>query len=189
MPAPAVRRATYEDVLSAPANAIAEVVYGTLHTQPRPALPHTSASSHLGSIITGPFRFGTGGPGGWILLDEPELHLGSEPDILVPDIAGWHRERLAGLPRERPWTAVAPDWVCEVLSPSTQAIDRGPKMEIYLREQVRHVWLVDPLALTLELYRHGGTLWHRVAAHVGDVTVRAEPFDAIELPLQWLWEP
>lgn len=189
MTAPAVRRATYDDVLRAPANTIAEVLYGTLYTHARPAVPHASASSHLGSLITGPFRFGTGGPGGWILLDEPELHLGSEPDILVPDLAGWHRDRLAGLPRERPWTAVAPDWICEVLSPSTQAIDRGLKLEIYLREQVRHVWLIDPINLILEIYRHDGPLWHRVAGYTGNVTVRAEPFDAIELPLQWLWEP
>jgi Uma2 family endonuclease len=189
MPASAVRRATYQDVLDAPANMIAEVIFGALHTQPRPAYPHSIASSNLGAVITSRYRFGEGGPGGWIFIDEPELHLGSEPDILVPDLAGWHRERLAGLPRERPFTTVAPDWLCEVLSPSTQRIDRAEKMEVYLREQVRQVWLVDPLALTLEVYRHGGDLWHRSAIYHGDAVVRAEPFDAIELPLNWLWEP
>jgi Uma2 family endonuclease len=188
MPAPAVRRATYQDVLDAPANMIAEVIYGTLHTQPRPATPHTNVSSNLGSTINSRFRFGEGGGPRWVIYFESELHLGAEPDIVVPDLAGWHRERLADLPMERPFTAVAPDWLCEVLSPSTQRIDRAEKMEIYLREQVRHVWLVDPLARTLEVYRHGGDLWHRSAVHHGDATVRAEPFDAMELPLRWLWE-
>ena len=189
MPAPAVRRATYQDVLDAPANTIAEVVYGTLHTQPRPAYRHSIATSNLGVVIGGRFGFGDDdGPGEWVIIDEPELHLGAEPDILVPDLAGWHRERIADLPLDRPWTAVAPDWLCEVLSPSTQRLDRAEKMEIYLREQVRHVWLVDPLARTLEVYRHGGDLWHRSAVHHGDATVRAEPFDAMELPLRWLWE-
>ena len=183
------RRATYEDVLAAPPHVVAEVLFGVLYTSPRPAPRQARAASRLGGTLDGPFDRGRDGPGGWVLLDEPELHLGSEPDILVPDLAGWHRDRLAGLPRERPWTAVAPDWICEVLSPSTQAIDRGLKLEIYLREQVRHVWLIDPINLILEIYRHDGPLWHRVAGYTGNVTVRAEPFDAIELPLQWLWEP
>lgn len=188
MPAPAVRRATYEDVLNAPPNMIAQVIFGALHTHPRPAAPHTNVSSNLGVVLGSRFRFGQGGPGGWVIHDEPELHLGPEPDILVPDLAGWHRERLAGLPRERPWTGVAPNWVCEVLSPSTQRIDRASKMEIYLREQVSRVWLIDPLALTLEVYRHAGPVWERSAIFEGDATVRAEPFEAAEIELRWLWE-
>jgi Uma2 family endonuclease len=189
MPAPAVRRATYQDVLDAPPNMIAEVIAGTLHTQPRPAPPHTNVSSNLGVVLGSRYRFVEGGgPGGWVLHDEPELHLGSEPDIIVPDLAGWHRGRLAGLSRERPFTTVVPNWVCEVLSPSTQRIDRALKMKIYLREQVSHVWLIDPLALTLEVYRYGGELWERTAIYEGDATVRAEPFEAAELQLAWLWE-
>ncbi len=188
MTAPARRRATYEDVLSAPPNMIAEVIYGVLHTQPRPAFRHANASSHLGVLIGGPYRFGVGGPGGWVIYDEPELHLGSEPDILVPDLAGWRRERLAELPEDAAWTSIAPDWICEVLSPSTQALDRAEKMEIYLREQVGHAWLVDPIARTLEVYRLGDGVWQRVAAFRDDAIVRAEPFDAVELQLQLLWE-
>jgi len=188
--APAKRRATYEDVLAAPPNMVAEILFGMLHTHPRPAMRHANASSVLGMLL-GPFRLGRGGhdgPGGWIILDEPELHLGSEPDVLVPDIAGWHRERLADLPKEAAWTSIAPDWACEVLSPSTQAIDRAEKMEIFLREQVSHVWLIDPIAETLEVYRHGGELWQRLAVHHGDVAVRAEPFEVFELPLGLLWQ-
>ncbi len=188
MSAPAVRRATYQDVLDAPANVIAEVIFGALHTQPRPAIPHTNVSSELVAAIRPRFRSGGGGGSGWAIYFEPELHLGSDPDIVVPDIAGWHRERLPDRPLERAFLSVAPDWLCEVLAPSTQQVDRAEKMEIYLREQVRHVWLIDPLARTLEVYRHGGELWHRIAVHHGDAVVRAEPFEALELPLRSLWE-
>ncbi len=188
MTAPALRRATYEDVLNAPEHMIAEVIDGTLYTQARPAFAHGSTSMQLGSFINRPYRDGDGGPGGWIFLFEPELHLGSEPDILVPDLAGWRRERIAEVPYDGPWTSIPPDWICEVLSPSTQGIDRSRKMPIYLREQVRHAWLVDPLARNLEIYRHGGSIWHQLAVHHGDVNVRVEPFDAIEIPLRRLWD-
>lgn len=188
MTAPARRRATYEDVLQAPPNVVAEVLFGVLHTHARPALRHANASSHLGVLLGAPYRFGRGGPGGWVIYDEPELHLGSEPDIVVPDLAGWHRERLADVPNDAAWIPVAPDWVCEVLSPSTQAIDRAEKMDIYLRERVGHVWLVDPAARTLEVYRRGGEVWERLAVHRDDASVRVEPFDAIELQLGLLWE-
>lgn len=175
-------------MLAAPPNVVAEVLFGMLHMHPRPAFRHANASSALGGMLFGPFRLGHGGPGGWLILDEPELHLGSEPDILVPDIAGWHRERLAELPDEAAWISIPPDWACEVLSPSTQAIDRADKMEIFLRERVGHVWLIDPIAQTLEVYRHGGELWQRLAVHHGDAIVRAEPFEVFELPLGLLWQ-
>lgn len=120
--------------------------------------------------------------------DEPELHLGAEPDIVVPDLAGWHRQRLADLPEDARWTSIAPNWLCEVLSPSTEVSDRAEKMEIYLRERVGHVWLIDPVLRTLELYRHGGEVWQRQAVYRDDPRVRAEPFEAFELPLGLLWE-
>lgn len=184
--APAVRRATYEDVLNAPPNMIAQVVFGVLHTHPRPAIPHANVSSNLGGVLSSPFRFGEGGPGGWVLLYEPELHLGGEPDILVPDFAGWRRERMPHVPRVA-FIELAPDWVCEVLSPSTQKLDRADKMQVYLREQVRHVWLIDPLEQIVEVYRHGGDAWIRAAIHHGAGRVRIEPFDAVELDLAKFW--
>lgn len=180
MTAPARRRANYDDVLKAPPNMVAEVIYGVLHTQPRPAFRHAIASSMLGGLINN--------PGGWIILDEPELHLGEEPDILVPDLAGWKRERLADLSEDAAWTTIAPDWICEVLSPSTQALDRAEKMEIYLRERVGHAWLLDPIARTLEVYRLGDSVWQRLAVFRDDALVRAEPFDAFELQLGMLWK-
>jgi len=186
---PAKRRATYQDVLDAPPNMVAEVLFGVLHTFPRPRVRHAIASSAIGSELGGPFGRGKGGPGGWVILDEPELHLGSEPDILVPDLAGWRRERMPRIPREEAFVTLPPDWVCEVLSPSTQALDRADKMEIYRRENVTHVWHVDPDGRTLEVFGLDPGLLRYVQAAVwrGDMKVRAEPFDAIELELGVLW--
>lgn len=182
---PVQRRATYEDLLAVPPNRVAEILFGVLHSHPRPAIPHARAASRLGALVGGPFDFGRGGPGGWVLLDEPELHLGE--DVLVPDLAGWRRERMPKIPMSEAALSLAPDWVCEVLSPSTQAIDRADKMTIYGREAVRHAWLLDPLAKTLEVYRRDGGAWTRVAIWRDDARVRAEPFDAIELELGLLW--
>jgi Uma2 family endonuclease len=184
---PANRRATYEDVLAAPPNAVAEIVGGVLHTQARPGLPHARASSALGGQLDGPFNRGKEGPGGWIILDEPELHLGPEPDIVVPDLAGWRRERMPRVPMDAAYLLLAPDWLCEVVSPSTQAFDRGDKMDVYARERVRHAWLVDPLAQLLEVWRLEGDKWLRLASFQGSALVRAEPFEAMELDLGALW--
>ncbi|HEY6462328.1 MAG TPA: Uma2 family endonuclease [Polyangiaceae bacterium] len=184
---PAKRRATYQDVLAASPYQVAEVVDGILHTHPRPAVPHARASSILGGELSGPFDMGRDGPGGWIILDEPELHLGSEPDIVVPDLAGWRRERMPRVPMEAAFIRLAPDWLCEVVSPSTQAFDRGAKMDVYAREGVRHAWLVDPLAKMLEVWRLESDKWLRPGTWQGNARVRAEPFDAIELELGALW--
>jgi Uma2 family endonuclease len=192
-------RASYEDVLAAPEHKVAEVLFGVLHLNPRPAARHARATSSLGVEIGGPFDRGRGGPGGWFILDEPELHFGpkDEEDILVPDIAGWRRERMPKIPDVAFFT-LAPDWVCEILSDSTRATDRFEKMTIYARERVAHVWLVDPGARTLEVFRlsHASskkrkkptkTEWTLAAVWRDDARVRAEPFDAIELDLSVLW--
>ncbi len=189
MTAPAVRRATYEDVLSAPPNHTAQVIFGVLHTMPRPAFPHARASSVLGALVTNSFGLGIGGPGGWLILDEPELHLGPEPDILVPDLAGWRLDRGELPDQTAPWTAVAPDWACDILSPSTKRLDRTDKMEVYLREKASHVWHIDPIEKSLEVFRHSGSFWGRLALHYGNTKVRAEPFGAAEIDLSLIWVP
>jgi Uma2 family endonuclease len=181
---PAKRCATYEDLLAVPAHLVAEIIHGVLVTQPRPATKHARASSVLGVELGGPFDRGRGGPGGWILLDEPELHL--HGDILVPDLAGWRRERMPELPDAAAFE-LAPDWVCEVLSPSTAATDRAEKMPIYARERVANVWLVDPIARTLEALRLDGARWILLGTWRDDAKVRVEPFDAVELELSGLW--
>src|SRR5688572_5797091 len=151
LPAEKNRRATYADLEAVPAHLVAEIINGELRTLPRPAPKHARASSRLGVRLGGPFDLGEGGPGGWSILDEPELHLGLEQDVLVPDLAGWRLERMPKLP-ETAYFELPPDWVCEVLSPSTEADDRVDKMPIYAREGVRHVWLIDPILQTLEVF-------------------------------------
>ena len=176
--------ATYADVLAAPRHMVAEVLFGALHTHPRPAGPHSAASSVIGVELGGPFMRGKGGPGGWILLDEPELHLGE--DIVVPDVAGWRRERMPKVPAAAYFTLV-PDWACEVLSPGTRKLDQTDKLTIYAREGVRHVWHVDPDARTLLDMRLERERYSILATHRDDDRVRAEPFEAIELELAALW--
>lgn len=179
------RPATYEDLRQVPAHLVAEILDGELHTSPRPSPRHADASSGLGGALRGPFDRGRGGPGGWRILDEPELHLAA--DVVVPDLAGWRRERLPSLPDEA-FFSIAPDWVCEVLSPSTVSIDRVKKLVIYAREGVSHTWLVDPLARTVEVLRLETGRW-LIVATFGDLDiVRAEPFEAIELDLSLLWD-
>lgn len=174
---------------AAPDEVVAEILDGELFTSPRPARPHTRAASRLGRRL-GPFDDDPGEPGGWVILDEPELHLGPNPDKLVPDLAGWRRERMPDAlgPEDAPaHYDIAPDWVCEVVSPGTERIDRGKKMRIYRREGVRHAWLINPVAQTLEVYRLDEGRWSLLDTYEGDEVVRAEPFDAIELPLATLW--
>jgi Uma2 family endonuclease len=178
------RRATYDDILSAPEHLVAELIDGELFTSPRPASPHALAASSLGGELMLPFQRGRGGPGGWWILDEPELHFGA--DVLVPDIAGWRQERMPEIPRA-PFFTLVPDWVCEVLSPSTERLDREIKLRIYAREGVEHAWLVDPIAKRLEVLHRKRSRWAVRATHHDDDRVRAAPFDAIELELAYLW--
>lgn len=185
-PSRSLRPPTYEDVLNAPEHLVAEIIRGVLRMSPRPRLKHARASSRLGAELGGPFDRGVDGPGGWILLDEPELHLGPDPDILVPDLGGWRRETLPELPDEA-FLAVPPDWVCEVLSPSAESVDRADKVPIFAREGVGHVWLLDPDVETLEVLRLDGETYRIVGTFRGDEVVRAEPFEAIELGLSVLW--
>jgi Uma2 family endonuclease len=182
---PAKRKATYEDLLAVPDTMIAEIINGVLHTQARPASPHARAASRLGIRLGGPFDLGDGGPGGWVILDEPELHL--HGDVLVPDLAGWRRERMPEMPHASAFE-LEPDWVCEVLSPSNAATDRAEKMPIYARERVPFLWLLDPLLKTLEAYRLEGNRWLQLGVWRDEAKARVEPFDAIELQLGSLWE-
>ena len=185
---PSPKRATYEDVLAAPPHMRAEVLDGELHLKPRPRRVHVRSASGLGSFLFGTFHVGAGGPGGWTILDEPELHLGAEPDILVPDLAGWRAGRLVDRDDvDEPYVTIVPDWVCEVLSPGTLRIDRMKKMPIYARERVGQVWLVDPRERTVEVFRHGGNSYVLVGTYGGDEGLTAEPFEAACIPPAFLW--
>jgi Uma2 family endonuclease len=182
----AQRQATYEDLLKVPDIFITEIVDGELVTSPRPASPHARAASSIGQDVS-PFdrRPGSpGGPGGWRILFEPELHLGA--DILVPDLAGWRRERMPVL-EDVAYFEQAPDWVCEVASPGTAHLDRVRKMPIYARERVGHLWLVHPSLQTLEVYRLEGQHWVVASSHARAEGARAEPFEAIALDMSRWW--
>lgn len=178
------KRATYDDVLAAPENMIAEIIDGELVLSPRPMPDHSGVSSELRSMLGDPFGRGRGGPGGWIILFEPEVHLGEY--VLVPDLAAWRRTRMAHLPRGH-HIDVHPDWVCEVLSPSTGKRDRTVKLDVYGSLGVEFCWLIDPRERTLEAFRFENQRWVRLAAFANDAKARVEPFDAIELELGLLW--
>lgn len=185
MAAPSKKRATYQDVLDAPEHQVAEIVDGELYLSPRPRGPHTVVASALGMELGPPFGRGRGGPGGWIILDEPELHLGE--DIFVPDLAGWRRERMPGVAEDVAYFELAPDWLCEVLSPSTERLDRALKLPLYAAAGVGHAWLLHPGNRTLEVLRLHDGKWLGLAVYRDDQRVRAEPFEAIELDLSVLW--
>ena len=180
----AIPQATYQDVLDAPAHKVAEIIAGTLHTHPRPASRHAWASSGMGYELTGPFHRGRDGPGGWWIVFEPELHLSG--DILVPDLAGWRRETMPVYP-DSAFFDIAPDWACEVLSPSTRRIDTTAKRDIYAREGVSHLWFVDPDARTLEAFELRESQWVLIASLADNALVSVAPFDAISFPLGALW--
>jgi Uma2 family endonuclease len=173
--------------LAVPEECVAEILDGELHVQPRPRVRHARAATRLGARLGGFDQDDLAGPSGWIILFEPELHLGPRPDKVVPDLAGWRRERMPELP-DTAAIALAPDWVCEVLSDRTERVDRTKKRRIYAREGVSYLWLVSPDQRMLEIFRLQGEHWVLLETFEGDSPVRAEPFDAIELPLGSLWE-
>jgi len=180
MPAAARKPATYQDLLRVPDHQIAEIIDGELYASPRPAGPHSRAASTLGMDLGAPYDRGRGGPGGWWIVDEPELHLGDH--VVVPDLAGWRRERLPVYPADV-GVEVPPDWVCEVLSPRTRTVDRIRKLPLYAAFDVSHAWLLDPADRTLEVYRLRDGAWVLAATFEAGDEVRAEPFEAVTLDL------
>lgn len=181
---PQLKPASYDDILDLPEHLVGEIIDGELYTQPRPAPRHARASSVLGGELVGPYDKGSGGPGGWWILDEPELHLGRH--VLVPDLAGWRRERLPRLP-DTAWFELAPDWACEVLSPGTARKDRVKKMPIYAAQGVRHLWLLDPGLKMLEVFENVEGRWVMLRALEADESVSVPPFEAIAFDLAVLW--
>jgi Uma2 family endonuclease len=181
----AKRAATYADLEAVPPHLVAEILFGTLVTHPRPVPRHGAAGTSLSDELVGPFQKGRGGPGGWIFIAEPELHLG--PHVAVPDLGGWRRERLPKVAVEKAYIEVAPDWVCEVLSPSTEKYDRGDKRTIYATYGVEFLWLLDPRAKLLETFKRTDRTWTLTGTFSGVDDVGAPPFAELTFPLGRLW--
>ena len=183
MSEPAPRKATWDDLLDVKEGYIGEIVNGELRVHPRPGAPHAETTSDLGGLLTPPFRFGRGGPGGWVIVHEPRSALSDE--IRVPDVAGWHSAHYQR-PVQGPYTVV-PDWICEVLSPGTAVTDRTEKLPLYARCAVPFLWFIDPVGCSLEAYRLQADAYLLIVTARGNGQLRVPPFDAIELELGLLW--
>ena len=176
----------YAQLEALPEHLTGEIIGGRLYAQPRPTTPHTLAGSGLGMDIGSAYHRGRGGPGGWWILVEPEVHFIRDTEVLVPDLAGWRRERLPRLPRDQR-IEVAPDWVCEILSPSTARKDRVVKMPVYARYGVAYLWLVDPLAHTLEAFALIDGRWTLIGSFQEQDRVSVAPCAEMTLELGGLW--
>ncbi|HIO92685.1 MAG TPA: Uma2 family endonuclease [Leucothrix mucor] len=185
MAKPALKETLFDELMALPEHHIGEIIHNILYSQPRPAPKHARAFSVLGGKLGDSFDWGGGDDNDeWWIFSEPELHI--DGHILVPDIAGWQRERMPSLP-ETAWFDLAPDWVCEILSPSTAQKDRMVKMPVYAELGVKHLWLIDPEIKTLEVYQLENQRWSLMASLSEDDMVSAVPFDAIEFNLDNLW--
>ena len=179
------RHATYEDVLNAPEQMVAELIDGQLYLQPRPAKRHAKAATILGALLIPPYGLGEGGPGGWEILHEPEIHFG--PNVLVPDLAGWRTaagDPYAGL---QTYFTMVPQWVCEVLSKSTARKDRDQKLPLYAQAGVEHAWLIDPEAQQIEVFVQKDGAFRCVQTHKGQGVLTAPPFEATAMRTGLLW--
>jgi Uma2 family endonuclease len=182
----AKKHTLYEQLENLPEGLTGEILNGQLHTQPRPAGLHALVESNLQIEVGGPFGKGRGGPGGWWIIVEPELHFIRDTEVLVPDIAGWRRDRMPQVPAEHRFEIV-PDWICEVLSPSTESKDREIKMPIYAHFGVANAWLVNLKSRTLEAYTLIAEQWENILIAERDQILTIPPFEAIRLELSSLW--
>jgi Uma2 family endonuclease len=188
MTSPPKKPATSADLQALPPNVVGQIINGALIVTPRPSAGHSLAASTLTMDLGSPFQRGRGGPGGWWFYFEPELHF--DADIVVPDIAAWRSARMPSPPAPKtPFFTLAPDWVCEVLSPGTASVDRVAKSRIYARAGVSWLWFIDPVARTLEASRLDAGQWVQLGAWADLETRRVAPFEAIGLQLEALWSP
>jgi Uma2 family endonuclease len=176
---------TLEDLESLPPGMKGEIIEGVLYTMTRPRASHQRALRTIGSRLGDPFDDGKGGPGGWWILPEPGIELPDTPEI-SPDLAGWRRDRMPTLPEEEP-IRIPPDWVCEILSPSTRRHDLLIKKPYYARVGILHHWLVDREARTLTSYRLEAGHWVELGVYGDDCEARIEPFDAVPLDVAGFW--
>ncbi|WP_286292435.1 Uma2 family endonuclease [Methylomarinovum tepidoasis] len=180
------QKTLYQKLCELPPGLTGEIIDGTLYTQPRPKGGHIRAESVLDRRLGRHYDDGDGGPGGWWILVEPEVHFVRDTEVVVPDLAGWRRRRMPELPRDHRFEVV-PDWLCEILSPATRSLDREVKMPCYARYGVSFLWLIDPEARTLEAFVSEPGEWRLSGRFEEDAEVKVAPFDAVPLPLGDLW--
>jgi len=178
----------YQQLENLPELFIGELFDGQLHAHSRPAFPHGYVYSAVGGTLFNPFHNGIGGPGGWVIISEPEVHFTLDVDVTVPDLAGWRRERKLRFPTGHKIELV-PDWICEILSPSTRSIDREIKMPLYARYGVSYLWLVEPVEHVVEAYRLESGEWVEIGCYTGMDQAAILPFEAVPLDLGRLWMP
>ena len=174
----------YKELCDLPSNFVGEIINEELVVMPRPASKHAMASSILGGLLSGPFGLGKGGPGGWWIIDEPELRF--PYDVIVPDISGWKKERMPVYPDVTQFE-LSPDWVCEVLSPSTARYDKISKLKIYAENKVPYYWIVDPLNRVLEIFTLDKKTYKLAFVFGKNDLVKAPPFEELEFDLGNLW--
>jgi len=187
---PAHQPTLYEALEALPEGVTGEILNGQLHTQPRPSGPHGQVALDLAIRVGGPYGKGIGGPGGWWICPEPEVHFVRDIEVAVPDLAGCRRERMPYLPEGHRFEVV-PDWICEILSPSTKWKDLKDKIPLYASYGVRYAWLIDPTEYTLEVYQLGASAgaWVEVGRFADTDQVTAPPFKAVSFGLEVLWTP
>ena len=180
-------KATFKDLALLPEEVRAEIVDGEIVEKAAPSFEHANTQLGLGSLIRVEFHGDRGGPrsGGWWILSEVDVELEAH-DVYRPDLAGWKRESLPAQPVGRP-VRVRPDWVCEVLSRSNAQNDLVKKFRGYHRAGVPHYWIVDPDNRSLIVYRYQPAGYLAVLTAGAGETIRAEPFDAIEIAVSDLF--
>lgn len=177
----------YDQIMALPDTLIGEIIDGEIVVSPRPSGPNILVASALGGELEGPFYKGRGGgPGGWWILAEPEVEFENEVQHFVPDLAGWRKVRMPHVPDGHIFTVV-PDWVCEVVSPSSKRHDRVEKFNVYAKHSVGYYWIVDPEAKTVETFKLDRGAWRSAGAFAGSGKIRAEPFEVVEIDMHWLW--
>lgn len=183
------KKATYEDILKLPENRVGEIIDGELYMSPRPSSKHALAASRLTGKLEPSYGGGGKGPGGWWIITEPEIHLGKKPneEIIVPDLAGWRKEKMPEFP-DVAFFDVVPDWVCEILSVSNMRLDKTKKVPLYASSGVKHLWLINPRDKTLEVFRLENGIWGLLSNYAEADKVKAEPFQDMEFDLGNLWE-
>lgn len=177
----------YNQLTELPENLTGEILNGQLYTNPRPSGKHVSVATNLSIDIGSPYQRGKGGPGGWRILVEPEVHFVLDTEVVVPDVAGWRKERLPEVPESHKFMVV-PDWVCEIYSPSSENIDRKIKMPLYARFGVSYLWMVHPIQQTLEAFKlHNGN-WQLQGAFENKDEICVEPFESISIKMHELMD-